>query len=362
MRVLQVASHRNITRGGAVQMVRLARSLREMGAEVDLVFNGSEDPLPSEIACLREEGFAVRLFEMERPTPRGLLEFRKFVLSNAYQVIHAHRDPALRFSFLSLAGTPIPLVAQRGTTYRPKGLAKLVLKSPRVQLVVGVSHAVRDALLGHGVSPGKVRVVYGSADAGEFTHRGVRGEMRSSLGLQQDSIVVGMVAALVGKKGYPHFLNAVGRLSRRVAILRALCVGRGRPEKFREFWEPIAGQVVFTGHREDVARCMEAMDLLVCASTKGEGLTGAMREAMLMGVPVVSTAVSGNPEVVLHGHTGLLVPIGDEDALVRAIGVLVECPALGARFARQARVLARNLFTHKLRAQKVLNLYRELAV
>ncbi len=341
-------------------MVRLARSLRDMGEEVDLVFNGSEESPPSEVVQLREEGFTVRLFEMDRPTPWGLMEFRKLVISNAYEVIHAHRDPALRFSFLSLVGISTPLVAQRGTTYRPKGFVRWILKFPKVHLVVGVSHAVREALVAHGVSPDKVRVVYGSADTGEFTPKGIREEMRSSLNFPQDSIVVGMVAALVGKKGYPHFLNALGRLSCRLATLKALCVGRGRPEKFREFWEPIAGQVFFTGHRGDVARCMEAMDVVVCASTKGEGLTGALREAMLMGVPVISTAVSGNPEVVLHGHTGLLVPIGDEHALARAMEVLVESPALGVRLARQAKVLAYRLFTHRLRAEKMLNLYGEL--
>ena len=128
MRILQVASHKNITRGGAVQMVRLAKALRDLGEDVHIVFNGSEEDAPAEILRLGEEGFTVRLFPMDRPTPRGLLDLRRFVLSGNYQVVHAHRDPALRFSFISLLGVPIPLVAQRGTTYRPKGLVRFILR------------------------------------------------------------------------------------------------------------------------------------------------------------------------------------------------------------------------------------------
>ena len=119
--------------------------------------------------------------------------------------------------------------------------------------------------------------------------------------------------------------------------------------------------VVFAGHRDDVASCMATMDMVVCASTKGEGLTGALREAMLMGKPVVSTAVSGNPEVVLHGHTGLLVPVGDARALSKAISILVESPKLRFSLGAKGRALALGLFSDESRARRVMEIYRGVA-
>ncbi len=361
MKILQVASHQNITRGGAVQMVRLARGLRERGEEVDLVFNGG-GVLSGELKRLEEEGFKVRLFPMERMVPKEMLRFRRLVLEEGYQVVHAHRDPALRFAFFSLLGTDTPLVAQRGTTYRPKGLVRLMLRSPRVRLIVSVAHAVGRSLEEHGVSSRKIQVVYGSADPEEFSPKVSGGGVRAQFSIASEEFVVGTVAALVGKKGYPDLLAAVGALSRRFKGLRLLAVGRGRPEKFREHWEPLSSVVVFTGHRDDVAECMAAMDVVVSASTKGEGLTGALREAMFMGRPVVSTRVSGNPEVVLQGKTGLLVEVGDRRGLASAVEGLLLVPALRTRLGLQGRRLALRLFTHRFRTGRMVELYREVAV
>jgi Glycosyltransferase len=76
---------------------------------------------------------------------------------------------------------------------------------------------------------------------------------------------------------------------------------------------------IFLGHRDDIPEIIAASDVSVSASVEGEGLTGALRESLAMKKPVIATAVSGNPELIINGKTGWLVRPGDPKDLARAL-------------------------------------------
>ena len=360
MKLLHLATHGSVTRGGAVQMVRLALALASRGHRVKAIFNRRRVEEVDGVSVLTDGGVEVEALPLEPLSPRNLLALRRMVLEEGFQVVHTHRDPALRFAFFSLLGTGVPLVAQRGTTYRPKGLIPSFLKSRSVARVVAVAHDVKKVLVGEGVPEEKVVVVYGSVDTDRF-HPGVTGgKVREELAVSPGAPVVGMVAALVGKKGYPLFLEACRKVSERLGQLHVLMVGAGRPSKFSKETAPLGTRAHFTGHREDVEMYIAAMDVVVCTSTKGEGLTGSLREAMALAKPVVSTTVSGNPEAVIPGKTGVLVPVGDEDALAQALMGLLSSPALAKRLGLIGRRLALRLFPDSRRARVMEALYREV--
>lgn len=340
-------------------MVRLSRALVSRGHEVTVIFNKGRDENGTSMD-LEREGIRVLFFPMDRLIPMAMLAFRREVKEGGYHVIHTHRDPALKFTFFSLLGLNIPLVAQRGSTYRPKGVMRWVLKSPRVVKVVAVARAVKDILIDYGLSPAKIEVVYGNVDPGEF-HPAVEGRpVKEEFSIPLDAPVAGMVAALVGKKGYPIFLKAATIVHTEIPNAYFLMVGSGSPRKFRDLAEPLGDRAIFTGHRNDVPACIAAMDVVVCASTKGEGLTGSIREAMMMGKPVVSTAVSGNPEVIHQGETGLLVPPGDALALAEAVMELLEDSSLALSLGRRARERALSVFTEEKRVQEMERIYEEV--
>jgi len=98
----------------------------------------------------------------------------------------------------------------------------------------------------------------------------------------------------------------------------------------------LGGRVVFTGVRQDVPAVLAEAAVSALPSLS-EGLSNVLLESMAGGVPVVATAVGGNPEVIEDGVTGLLVPPRDAGALARGICLLLEDRVLAARLGRAGR-------------------------
>ena len=82
-------------------------------------------------------------------------------------------------------------------------------------------------------------------------------------------------------------------------------------------------------------------------------------EAMALGVPVVSTNVSGIPELIRNGENGLLVPAGDAEALAQALGRILREPALRERLAMHARTTIEAEFNLETIAANLECLFRE---
>src|SRR5580765_8898917 len=90
------------------------------------------------------------------------------------------------------------------------------------------------------------------------------------------------------------------------------------------------------GNRDDVARIMRGFDLFVLPSL-AEGISNTILEAMATGLPVLATAVGGNPELIQAGVTGTLVPRDDPESMARAMRAYAESTELRRRHGIEAR-------------------------
>ena len=126
--------------------------------------------------------------------------------------------------------------------------------------------------------------------------------------------------------------------------LRSLAAGRTE-----------SGKVEFRGHREDVLAEMQALDVVVHASTIAEPFGQVVIEAMAAGVPVVASDRGGPSEVITSGVDGLLVPPGDRDALIDALHALAE-PAVRSRL-RDAALHTASRYTPERTASGVRAAY-----
>jgi glycosyltransferase involved in cell wall biosynthesis len=150
--------------------------------------------------------------------------------------------------------------------------------------------------------------------------------------------VVGTVGRLVGLKNQRLLIAAMPELLDRYPDLHLVLIGTGPLEQELRAQADGLGlgeRVRLTGARTDVADLTPGFDVFALPS-QTEGISIALLEACATRLPVVATAVGGNPEIVANGHTGLLVPPDDGAALAAALEQVLADPALALRLATAA--------------------------
>ena len=168
--------------------------------------------------------------------------------------------------------------------------------------IVPVSYGCRGRLLGRlrKFPPSKIRTILNGIDTSLFYRNNGKRKKMEELGISQSVPVVGIVARLSPEKDHATLLEACKILSQNQIEFRLVVVGDGPLRKALEATSrqpELAGRVVFTGMRRDIADLLAEMDLFVLTSTT-EGLSLTLLEAMASSLPVVATRVGGNAEVV----------------------------------------------------------------
>lgn len=366
LRIVHALTHSNVTRGGAIQALLLARAQQARGHEVRVVCNERPHrPLDPTFDRWIAEGISIEPYKMSHIWE--MRRFRGMLADFDPDVVHAHRDDALRFVFFStlMSGMPRAFISQRGTTHpfrtRPTAYCH---RSPRVHRIIAVAHAVKDALVSFGVDDRRIEVVYGSFDLERFCpERADRGKVRAELGLSEDQKLVVQVGALHSKKAPWDFVYAAAEVLKQRPEIRFALIGDGKQRSVCEQLLQelgIADRMTLLGFRTDIADVYAAADAAVIASTGFEGLTGALREALAMARPVVATAVDGNPEAVKDHETGLLVPPGDPKAIAEGIIKLLDQPELARKLGEGGRRLVLENMHEDVRLRRTEQIYQEV--
>ncbi len=176
-----------------------------------------------------------------------------------------------------------------------------------------------------GVAQHRISQIYNGVDTSLFHPRtGPRNIGPDGFATEADC-VIGSVGRMAEVKDYPNLVRAFLRLlesdpnARQHARLVIVGDGVAREPCLAMLREAGAEHLAWLpGERGDVAELMREMDLFVLPSL-GEGISNTILEAMARGLPVIATAVGGNPELVEDGHTGTLVPVSDTGALTQAL-------------------------------------------
>jgi glycosyltransferase involved in cell wall biosynthesis len=194
-----------------------------------------------------------------------------------------------------------------------------------------------------------------------------------SLESQQSStnrVEIISVGGLVEKKGHQILIPACAELASRGIDFRCTIVGEGRLRKTLEALIAQYGlenKVELAGARSQswVRERLSHSDIFVLASVivdEGErdGIPVAIMEALATGIPAVSTNVSGIPELVKDGVSGLLVPQKNIKALTNALAMLAENEALRRDFAQNGRLLIEEEYDIEKNAAKLLDLFTKV--
>ena len=238
-------------------------------------------------------------------------------------------------------GVPVTITL-RGTEMRhardPALAPRLRQALLRAQRVFAVSDSLRQVALGLGIADAKLQVVGNGVDLDRFSPL-PQAQARRELGIPEGVPVLVSVGGLVERKGFHRVIEQLPALRQAFPGLVYLVVGGASPEgdMSAELRQQVAqlglnDHVHFLGPLppDQLRVPLSAADVFVLA-TRNEGWANVFLEAMACGLPVVTTAVGGNAEVVCRDELGTVVPFGDAAALHAAT-----VAALNAPWDRQA--------------------------
>lgn len=188
--------------------------------------------------------------------------------------------------------------------------------------------------------------------------------VRSSLGIDDQTLVFVIVANLIPYKGHLDLIEAFSLADNRIGqAWHLLVVGRddGIEAELRAAARErnIDGKISFLGLRSDVADLMAASDVGLLSSHQ-EGFSNTILEGMAVGRPMIVTNVGGNAEAVVDGQTGLVVPAHDPQSFAEAIVRMAGDPALRVRYGAAGLKRIEALFSLDACVAKYEALYRGL--
>jgi glycosyltransferase involved in cell wall biosynthesis len=319
--------------GGAERRaVMTARGLQEQGHRVAIAtfYGGGE--LEKELI-----GSDVRLINLEKRNRWDLLGF----LRRFFRMIRQER-PEILYSFLSgpniLAALTAPfwprtkliwaLCASNMDFSRYDWLVRWAhwletRLSPLPCLIISNSEAGRIHAIAQGFPASKIKIIHNGFDTERFRpNREARQTLRKEWNIPEDSPLIGLIGRLDPMKGHECFLRAAAGFVRSVPNGRFICVGEG-PSDYRERLSHLAErlglreQLIWSNHRTDLNGVYNALDILVSASSYGEGLSNVLGEAMAAGTPCIVTEVGDAARVV--GTYGSVVPPDHPERLTEAM-------------------------------------------
>jgi len=302
--------------------------------------------------------------------PFETIKLSRKIRSGNYNLVHTHASkdlwylvPALKF-----ANSQIPLFLTKhvGSFVSKKDfLHKLLYK--RVTTAFAISTIIKNNLLE--TTPlvlEKIKILYDGVDTEIFSPQNANGErVREEFGIDNNKIVIGMMARFTWGKGHEEFLYAAKDLIKKHANLIFLLVGeasRGEKDYFnkiknlvKEF--KLEKHVIFTGFRKDTVDVIDAMDIFAFPS-HSEAFGIALVEAMSMAKPSVSSNANGILDIVNDGRTGLLFQNKNGDDLAMKLEVLINSPEKRNELGENARARAIKHFDIKILINQTIKIYQ----
>jgi glycosyltransferase involved in cell wall biosynthesis len=359
MRILQIYPKDDYFTGAAIQLRELAQALARRGHEVVIATRPSE----RWARLCQQAGLGHYGLPMASEVDvRSAWHLSRILRTHRIDVVHAQKGKGRTLALMAGLLVRIPvLILNRGVSFPLDRFQRLGYTTRRVTAIIAVCKSIKHALVRSGVDAKKIEVIYSGTDTSRF-HPGIdSAAVRRELGFTSHDFVITQIGVR-SWKGNDDVIDAMTSVVGAAPRARLLIVGARNPDSLYERVRRrrLDGHVYVIGYREDVPEILAASDCCVDASYAGLGLTGTLREALAVGRPVVATDLEGNPELVTHGVTGLLVPPRRPDALARALVEIIEGPQRACEMAMEGRRRVETMFSTTVKVDKTETLYGRL--
>lgn len=252
-----------------------------------------------------------------------------FCRKHKYNVLYLHSAGAHSIGLTAKFFSPrLKLIGMRRVDFRIKQnfLSQIKYKSALVNSIVCISNEIKRVMLECGISQNRLKVIHSGIDIKKFENVKVNPSFKIELGIDEDEIVIGTIAALQGHKDYPNLLNAARIVIDSRENVTFVAVGDGKDkEELKELHSKLnlGNKFIFSGYQKNVSQFLFLFDVFVLASKK-EGLGTSILDAQSVGLPIIATNAGGIPEAVQHNINGILVKPQNAHDLADAIINIVD--------------------------------------
>lgn len=249
-------------------------------------------------------------------TGAAMLRLARYLRRTKPDIVHAILPASciLAAPAAKLARVPVVIAGRRSMadSYRAGGLEAWAdrVATRMCDFVVANSNSIyRELIDVDGVAASRVATIYNGVDTERF--RPGKRELRKQYGWNEENVVFGMVANFIPYKRHTDFISAAAIIAKSNPNARFVMAGedRGILDALRRQIRDSGLEPLFTvipGTREP-ERLYPPLDVYVCTS-QTEGLSNVLLEAGACALPIIATRVGGNPEIVVDGYNGFLVP------------------------------------------------------
>jgi glycosyltransferase involved in cell wall biosynthesis len=272
---------------------------------------------------------------------------------------HSSTDSWLSALALRSLGRPCPMVRTRHISAPvPRNALSRWLYTRATDRIVTAGEALKKELIERNGFPGeRIESVPTGIDTERF-RPGDRMAAREKLGLPKEKALVGIVATLRSWKGHRFLLEALPAQ----ACLVIVGDGPQRPTLEAQAVKLELGhKVLFAGNQRDVVPWLQSFDVFALPSYANEGVPQALLQAMLVGLPCVTTNVGSMAELAIHEKTALVVPPRDVEALQEALRLLLSDSSRRERLGAAARRHCAARFSYDGMLDRMEAIYKEAA-
>lgn len=356
-RILMLSTAFGVGGGAEEQVTLLSLGLRSRGWMVKIVSLLPLLPLSSDF---EHSDIGISSLNMRRgiPDPRAMPLLIKELRSFQPDVVHCHMPQANLLARAVRPFCPFPVLIStlhnltmermNGRSGRFLEFAHRLTDRYSDLTTVICTAAVKSYIERRAVPAHKITVFYNGVNTRKFGPDSLaRHQLREDLELQGKFVWLA-VGRFELAKDYPNMISAFSKVVARSDQQMVLLVcGQGSLEaeiRSQVNQLGLSGHVRFLGVRRDIPDVMNAADSFLMSSYL-EGLPMVLLQASSVGMPIVATDVGGNPEIVLNGLNGFVVPPRNDEALANAmVRVLQSSPADRSAMAENGRRFAREKF------------------
>jgi len=273
--------------------------------------------------------------------------FMKLFKKLKIDIVNTHGSANWLFAGIAAKMCGIPLIHTEHT--KPYFNLKKWMKIEKVmsivtnQIITVGAKVARFMIDEEGISEKKIKVIYNGIRTELYELNIDVAKKRAEIGVGEKDIVIGVVARLFPNKDHKMLFHAFKKVAYHIPLAKLVLVGDGplKSDLIATAEElDITNKVIFLGNRRDIPELLQTFNVFALSSIL-EGLPIVLLEAMAAELPIVATNVDGNPELVINGETGYIVPPREPDlfadALIKLLSNSCEAKEMGLRGKERVR-------------------------